>query len=207
MRQRLAIMTCVAASLVAVRAAQTYQFERTNSFIEIHLGTDGALGFAGHEHLIRTPIQTGVFVYDAGDLPHSSVELAVAAAELRVLDPGLAIKDKEKIQATMESERVLGARQFSAIKFKSTAITAAPGGQLKVTGNLTIRDKTRQVSFVVLARQAGSGIKATGQCQLRQTDFGIKPVSAGLGTVRVKDLMTIEFEISGRLPGRKTRSL
>ena len=38
-------------------------------------------------------------------------------------------------------------------------------------------------------------LRATGYCSVRQTDFGIKPVRAGGGTVRVADRVTIEFAV------------
>jgi hypothetical protein len=35
----------------------------------------------------------------------------------------------------------------------------------------------------------------TGSSQLKQTDFGITPVSVGGGTVKVKDELKLDFEV------------
>jgi hypothetical protein len=43
-----------------------------------------------------------------------------------------------------------------------------------------------------------NGLTATGRVTVRQTDFGIRPVTAGAGTVRVKDEVEIVFSIVGR---------
>jgi len=40
---------------------------------------------------------------------------------------------------------------------------------------------------------------------LKQTDFGIKPVTIAGGTVKVKDELTIEFDIVARSPSRPDR--
>ena len=42
------------------------------------------------------------------------------------------------------------------------------------------------------------GLTATGKARLRQTDFGIKPVSAGGGTVKVKNELGLDFRIVAR---------
>ncbi len=123
--------------------------------------------------------------------------MVVDARGLKVIDRDISTQDREKIQATMESDRVLGVQQFPTITFKSTSIEFTGENQLVVRGNLTIRGKTNPISVQVTLGQPGPGLRATGKSQFKQTQFGIKPVSAGMGTVRVRDLMTIEFVIEG----------
>ena len=41
----------------------------------------------------------------------------------------------------------------------------------------------------------GSSLRATGEFALRQSDFGIAPVSAAAGTIRVKDEVKCAFDI------------
>jgi len=43
----------------------------------------------------------------------------------------------------------------------------------------------------------GASLTATGKFAIKQTDFGIKPISVG-GVVKVKDELTITFTISAR---------
>jgi hypothetical protein len=40
-----------------------------------------------------------------------------------------------------------------------------------------------------------SGDAYSGRAEIKQTDFGIKPVTVGGGLVKVKDELEIEFEI------------
>ena len=43
-------------------------------------------------------------------------------------------------------------------------------------------------------------VTATGKTEVRQTAFGIKPVKAGGGTVKVKDEVEVVFTIVARRP-------
>jgi len=58
-------------------------------------------------------------------------------------------------------------------------------------GELTLHGQTRPVAVDVSSR-AGH---YTGQATLKQTEFGMKPVSLLGGTVKVKDAVRIEFDI------------
>ena len=49
--------------------------------------------------------------------------------------------------------------------------------------------------------RAGAAWQATGTLKLKQTDFGIKPVTAGAGTVRVKDEVSVDFTLVARSTG------
>ncbi len=120
---------------------ETYRLDPATSVIQIHLDTAGALGFVGHPHLIQTPIAAGSFVYDPSDPGKSSVELVVDASALQVLDPKRPAKERKEIQATMQSDRVLGIKQYPKIVFKSVKVESMDGNRLRITGNLTIRTK------------------------------------------------------------------
>jgi polyisoprenoid-binding protein YceI len=50
----------------------------------------------------------------------------------------------------------------------------------------------------VLAEVTGEPGHYRGSATVRQTDFGIKPVSVAGGTIKVKDEVRVEFEIFGR---------
>lgn len=177
---------------------EEFRFDSTNAIVQVHVGTSGAFGFLGHGHLMQAPIQRGTLVYRPLGPGQTSVELAVDARLLQVVDPEISVGDKKKIQATMESERVLGVKEYPTITFKSTTVELERDHQLAIHGNLTIRDKTRPVTLHANLEQTGPQLKASGQCQFKQTDFGIRPVTAGLGTVRVQDQITITFQVVAR---------
>jgi polyisoprenoid-binding protein YceI len=191
------LLWLVFSSMVAW-GAEKFRLDSTNAVVQVHVGTSGAFGFLGHGHLMQAPIQRGTLVYRPSDPGQTSVELAVDAKSLEVVDPELSVGDRKKIQATMESERVLGVKEYPAISFKSTMVEPERNRQLVIHGNLTIRDETRPVTVHANLEQVGPEWKAAGQCQFKQTDFGIRPVTAGLGTVKVQDQVTITFQVIAR---------
>jgi polyisoprenoid-binding protein YceI len=198
-------MKSVLSGLVAVglgallcRGQEAYRLDPTNSVIRIHLDTAGALGFVGHAHLIQTPIERGDFVYYPTDLSKSTVEVVVDVGALQVVDPKRSAKERMEIQGTMRSKRVLGITEYPKIVFKSSKIEPVDHNRLQVTGNLTIRSNTHPVILQVSLEQEGPRLKATGECRFKQTTFGIRPVTAGLGTVRVQDQMTLSFDVFGQ---------
>ncbi len=198
MKKAWVILLALGFGPVLCRAQENYRLEATNSIIQIHLDTAGALGFAGHPHLIETPIEQGTFVYYPQAAGKSSVELVVDAGALRVMDPKVSAKDRKEIQATMQSDRVLGVKRYPKIVFKSLAIEPLDRTRWQITGNLTIRNETHPVTVLATLEQIGSRVKATGRSQFKQSTFGIKPVAAGLGTVRVRDKMAISFVVFGQ---------
>jgi polyisoprenoid-binding protein YceI len=72
---------------------------------------------------------------------------------------------------------VLEPKRYPEIRFETTSITDA-----QVTGRLTLHGKTKEVTG---ARKDAGG-KKVAEFRLDQRDFGIKPYSAMLGTLKVK---------------------
>jgi polyisoprenoid-binding protein YceI len=184
--------------LLLCQGQQVYHLDPAKSVIQVHVSTAGALGFIGHAHLIETRIQEGKFLVYPGNPGKSTVEVEIEASALQVIDPKASSKDRTEIQATMQSDRVLGVKRYPKIVFKSVKIERVEGERLRITGNLTLRSQTNLVTVEASLEEAGARLRAAGTSQLKQTAFGIRPVSAGLGTVRVQDEVKISFEVYGQ---------
>lgn len=165
------------------------------SKVQIHLDASGFLGFLGDKHLIEAPIQQGRIRYFSDDLGKSSVELEFSSASLHVRDPGLEDKKRQEVQQTMEGPRVLDVRAYPRILFKSSNVKQTKG-MLEIIGDLTLRGNSRKVTVLAKVNPSGPHFQATGNSRFRQTEFGIKPVTAGAGTVRVKDEVKLTFQVS-----------
>lgn len=95
--------------------------------------------------------------------------------------PGvLSDRDKEKIRANIASD-VLPVKKHPEIRFESTEL-AEEGDGWRVRGRLTLAGVTRELSFA--ARREGD--HAVADVMLHQPDYGIKPYSAMLGTLKIK---------------------
>jgi polyisoprenoid-binding protein YceI len=110
----------------------------------------------------------------------ASVRVVTAMRDGRPLPSALSDVDARDIEATI-ADTVLRARRFPEIRFVSTAVS--PGEhEYQVRGALTLAGATREVAPAV-RRVAG---RLSAEVRLHQPDFGIRPYSAMLGTLRVK---------------------
>jgi polyisoprenoid-binding protein YceI len=184
---RLSLVNCAALlpAIAAVSAAQDIDVQR--STITIHVGKAGLLSAAGHEHWIAAPIASGKM----RESPDPHVEFTVATATMTVKpDPKVDAKTQAAIQKDME-EMTLDTEKFPEIAFHSTRVEKTGNGQWKVTGTLSLHGMDKAVSLNVKR----SGEAYTAHTILKQTDFGIKPVSVGGGMIKVKDEVELDFQI------------
>ena len=161
------------------------------STLTVRVFKAGLFSAFGHNHEIRAPIVRGFFDESEGS---PSVELEVDAKQLQALDPDLSDKDRSEVQQTMLGPSVLDAAKFPEIRFRSLAIEKTAAGKWRVHGDLTVHGQTHPV----LAEVNGEPGHYRGSAAVRQTDFGIKPVSVAGGTIKVKDEVRVEFEVFGK---------
>jgi polyisoprenoid-binding protein YceI len=181
--------TCYAALMLlgaTVSTQQQYSIDTSHSVMRVRVYKAGALGAFGHDHVIAAPIVSGKV-----DLGGHRVELQIDARSLAVEDPKASEKDRAEIQKTMLGGEVLDAERYPQILFRSVAAEGAGANAWRVNGNLTLHGETRPVTVEVSEREG----HFIGHSLLRQSDFGMKPISKAGGTVRVKDEVRIEFDI------------
>jgi polyisoprenoid-binding protein YceI len=168
-------------------AAQSVRIDPQRSTMTVKVGKSGLFSAFGHNHEIRAPIASGSIV--AAGTP--SVELMVDARRMEVLDPGVEAKERAEVQKTMLSDVVLDVQRYPEIRFVSKTVEASSGNRYRVRGELTLHGVTRPVTLTVEQRQG----RYLGSAKLKQTEFGMKPVTVGGGTVKVKDEVEVVFEI------------
>jgi polyisoprenoid-binding protein YceI len=168
-------------------AAQDTPIDTTRSTITVHVGKAGLLSAAGHDHWISAPVSSGS-VRESGAL---AVQFKVETAKMTVKpDPKVDEKTQATIQKDMET-MTLETAKYPEIAFQSSRVEPSGDNQWKLEGNLSIHGVTKPVSLVV--KRANGAY--TGHTVLKQTDFGIKPITVGGGIVKVKNEIEIEFEV------------
>lgn len=101
------------------------------------------------------------------------------------------IMDK-KIKETFESEK------YPRIRFVLTKVasiqTAGNVSTISMVGNVTVRNVTIPVDFLVKATALQSGdIEVRSTKKLKMTDFGLKPPTALLGTLKTANEVTVNI--------------
>jgi polyisoprenoid-binding protein YceI len=182
----LAICFALAALAAAQDVSKDTPIDAARSTITIHVGKAGLLSAAGHEHWINAPIAGGSI--RESDSPH--VEFTVETAAMTVKpDPKVDAKTQAQIQKDME-EMTLDTAKFPKLWFVSQKVERS-GAAWKVEGTLTLHGVSKTVILNV-TKDGGAYVSRT---TLKQTDFGIKPVTVGGGVIKVKDQVEIEFRI------------
>ena len=156
------------------------------SAITIHVGKAGFFSPFGHNHIVSAPL-----AQVAIDPKSKTAAITVLSADMKVMDADISDKDRTEIQATMLGPKVLDAQKFPEIKFTSSRIEETAPDHFRVSGALQLHGVSRQFTFPV----TGTPEHYTGRTKLKQTDFGIQPVSVAGGTVKVKDEIEIDFDV------------
>ena len=183
---RFLLVLSVASTLWAGNASAQTAIDPQKSTITVRVFKAGMFSAFGHEHEISAPIQQGSITENP-----ASVELAVDARKMRVMDKGTSEKDLAEIQQTMLGPKVLDSEKFRDIRFQSTSVERLGEGKWAILGDLTIRGETRSVKV----RVEGQNGHYRGTADLKQKDFGITPVTVAGGTVKVKNELRVEFDI------------
>ena len=158
-----------------------------HSTIRIHVGKSGLFSAAGHEHWVLAPIAEGTL--EEG--PSSSFGFRVESRQMKVEpDKSLSADQQAQVEHTMQTQ-VLDSDKYPDIRFRSTSIEPASPNTWLVHGELSLHGQTRTISATVRKQENAY----VGQCQIKQSDFGIEPVRVAGGMVRVKDELDIQFSV------------
>lgn len=186
------------ASFTTAPSEARYRIDAGQSRFTVRALVGGLLSsVAGHDHTIEIRDFSGTAVFTYGSVTPASLQFTVKADSLAVADK-VSESDRNKIQTTMRNE-VLDVGNHPEITFKSTDINATRVEegkyQAKITGDLTLHGTTRAITIPALVTFYATSLQAEGQFTLRQTAYGIKPVSVAGGTVKVKDELKFSFNI------------
>lgn len=194
----LAIGSCLLANARAENPA-IYSVNAKESKLEIYVYRQGFLKAFGHDHLISAKQLSGQVRLVQSNLTAASVDIVVETRSLSVLDPGESEKDRREVQATMLGEKVLDATQYPQIRFTSSSVRSIGqkegATEIQVEGTLRLHGVEKPVVLPMRVHVEQGDLSADGEFSVLQSDYGIVPVKAGGGAVRVKDELKIRFHI------------
>ena len=176
-----------------------YQLDPDQTQVRVHLGKSGLFGFMGDNHIIEVPISEGTLVSDPSSNQPQSLEFTIQTGQIKVLDPAMADDTRVEVQNKMVGEKVLDTLQYPTIQFSSTAFNKTTGENTwKIPGKITIKGQTVSIEITAEIDIDSSEFSTQGQAELKLSNLGINPPGAGAGTIKVKNLFTVEFESHGK---------
>lgn len=197
----LAFITCVSLK-TSVAEAKSHHCKlnpQTSTFL-VHTQTEGLLSALAHKRTIEATQFSGTIIYNEEDLTKSRVELLIETQGLSPADKTLSKGDREKITENMRDS--IMADTFPTMHFGSQTVVPNSKG-IRVAGDLRMKGNARRISLDVALEKINNELRSSGEFKVRQTDFGIQPYSALLGTIRVADELRFEFRSSCTLPQKE----
>jgi len=161
------------------------------SAVIIHVFKAGLFSGFAHNHVVVAPMG-GASMDPAG----LKAEVAFVTRDMKVTDPEVSDKDRAEIQSTMLGPKVLDAEKYPEIRFRSSRIEQTAPQRYRVTGTLELHGTSKELAFEV----TGTPEHYHGATRLKQSDFGIKPVSLFGGSVKVKDELELELDVYAPVP-------
>jgi polyisoprenoid-binding protein YceI len=125
----------------------------------------------------------------AGEKAVTTVELTVTANQL------------DCANGTMNTHmlRALKASEHPEISFRLSSYElaqASEGTQVTLTGTLSLGGTQKPVTLNALAQEASNGtLRIVGSHEIRMTEFGLRPPTLMMGTLRVNERVQVNFDL------------
>ncbi len=108
--------------------------------------------------------------------------------------PDVPDADKEGTRKNMLRTEVLDAETYPNVTVKSASIDGSLQAA-KITARITIKSASRDVLVPTNIVVNGDRLTASGEFDVQQTDFGMKPFSVALGALEVADRLHVRFNL------------
>ena len=184
-RLLLLITAAIAFTASALAQAKTWKIDPNHTAAQFsvrHLGISTVRG-------AFTKV-SGTATYDPADPGKDSIEVTIDASSV---DTRVEMRDND-----LRSPNFFDVAKYPTLTFKSKRVEVAGAGKLKVTGDLTIRDVTRELrlpfTFRTADEQGVASAYMNGKVTIRRLDFGV-----GQGdwraTDQVGDAVAVSFAL------------
>ena len=172
---------------------EVWRLDASDGELLIRTGVKGRAARMGHRlTIVMTRWQATVSW--AGAEPVAA-ELAVETDSFDVLRGEGGVKGlsgPEKILVRSNALKSLDADRFPEIRFMAETIDKTDDGY-RLTGKLHIRGKSRQHVIDLRTEDLGDSWRISAESSVRQSDYGVKPYSLLMGSVRVADEVSVSF--------------
>jgi len=175
---------------------QVWTIDPAQSLITVTVRRSGALARLGHDHVVASRTVTGYVAPRAGraDFHFRLDQMTVDEAALRTAAGLDTTPTPEAIEGTRANmlKRVLDAEAYPLVTLSARTIASQPG-LLRL--GVTLHGVTRSIELPVRMEYSADRVVASGTMRLKQTDFGITPMSVMGGAIAVQDAMELAFRI------------
>ncbi len=134
MKKMIAVATLAFLTLSSNASAETWNIDPAHSSITFEV-----------THMVISKVRgrftdfSGAVNFDGKDISHGSVSVTAKTASVNT--------DNEDRDEHLRSDEFFDAEKYPTMTFKSTKVSDIKDGKFKLTGDLTIKDVTKEVTF------------------------------------------------------------
>lgn len=185
--------------------AALYRIDPQASVLHIFVYRGGTFARLGHNHVMTSRSVNGR-VWMRSPFAGSGFELSFPVAELIVDDPDarraagtdfppdIPDADKEGTRKNMLRKEVLDVENYSNVTVKSAAVAGSLQAA-KISARIILKGVSQDVIVPTRIVMNGDRLTASGEFDILQTDFGMKPFSVALGALEVQDRLHVRFSL------------
>jgi polyisoprenoid-binding protein YceI len=169
------IVYCLIQLLTVVVVGQQYKATDEGSSIKFRIknfGLETGGSFTGLD---------GTISFDPNDLTKDSIDLSV--------DAGTINTDNNMRDNHLKKEDYFDVQNYPRIRFVSTRVTVDNNAHFTVTGKLTIKNTTQEISIPFTATPKNEGYIFTGEFRINRKDFKVG------GSSTISNGLTVQFSI------------
>jgi len=175
----------------------TYELGPGDGRVLVKTGREGLPARAGHDLTMEiTQWSARVTVPGTGDLAAVTVTAELDLGSLAVREGSGGAKplsDRDRRDIKAQARKILGDPAQAAFASQKVVPSADAASNGAIEGTLTMHGTTQPLRLQVTNLTAG---RFRGAATVRQTAFGITPYSGFFGTLKLKDEVAIEFEVT-----------
>ncbi len=188
----------------AASAGEVYEIDQEKSRVDILVRRGGTLAHLGHNHVISSAQISGYILLNEKNLAESRADLRVDLTSLLVdepvsrekyqLDSKPSAEDINKTRINMQ-DKVLETQTWPLVHL---SVDVLDSSATELSANLTISLHGVRGSIPVSINVAGlhsDRIVATGTLDMLQSNFGIEPLSALGGGLKVLDRLELLYSL------------
>jgi len=158
---------------------------------------DGMGAKLAHDLVLTATQWNGTLDVDADNPTASHATLTIDARSIEIVEAvggmkSLSDKDRRDIGKNID-EKVLQTSKHPNLTFETTSVSGSDPNYT-AAGNMTIVGNTRPANVDIKV----NGTQAVATTKISQKDFGIKPFSAMMGAIKLRD--DVDFELTVDLP-------
>jgi polyisoprenoid-binding protein YceI len=173
------------------------------SQLTVHGFASGLASVVAHNPKFAIQDFAGDAKFALATLGEASLRIVMKASSLNLVDE-VSEYDRQEIQRVTFDE-VLETESYPEITFESSQITAAKISdnlfRATVTGTLALHGVRKTHTFNAQVVVGEDSLRAYGDFNVKQSEYGIRTASIAGGTLKMKDEVKIAFFIIGRKEG------